>query len=94
MTRPRMRPRIPPQGANRVNPEILLADSDHYVRELADLASPLRDYLLWNGVPCAPLEQRWGRYQTFRLEKPADLQEVRPLLERWTKAGHVPFPVH
>jgi hypothetical protein len=77
-----------------VNPEILTAASDHYVRALADVAAPLREYLLRHGVTCAPMEQRWGLFRTFRLDKTADLQLVRSLLDRWVKERQASIPVH
>jgi hypothetical protein len=74
-----------------VHPEILSAGSERYVRTLADRAACLREYLLRHGVPCAPLDQRWGIYQTFRLGKTANVQLVRSLLGRWAGEGQSPL---
>ena len=84
-----MRIRVPP-GEKRVKPEIVTVGADYHVIALADHAGHVCEYLLGQGVPCAPPERRGAICRTFRLEKTADLRLVRALLDRWVAPGQPP----
>jgi hypothetical protein len=73
-----------------MSPKIVTVGVDYHVIALADHAHHVYEYLLGYGVPCAPPERRGAICRTFRLEKRANLRQVRKLLDRWVVSEESP----